>query len=121
MNTKLILLQAAKELATYIEMHNALLASQINPTDLSPPEYHDMQTCQELMEIANNLPQWINVDDRLPEKDDAYLILKDTDDIRVWFFMRRDGDIYWDSKHITKNWLLSSDPVTHWMPLPELP
>tara|TARA_R110000803_G_scaffold210685_3_gene283197 strand:- start:1800 stop:2033 length:234 start_codon:yes stop_codon:yes gene_type:complete len=65
--------------------------------------------------------EWISVEDRLPEKDDFYLILKDEDDIKVWYFIRRSDGIYWNSRHTEKHWLLSNDPVTHWMPLPEPP
>lgn len=57
-------------------------------------------------------PQWISVKDRLPERGESYLVLKDdgTSPYQlaiVWF------DRTWDFPN--------ADEVTHWMPLPEPP
>ena len=75
------------------------------------------------------MAQWINVNERLPERDSQYAITEEVlvcitnPDIGKW----KDITLY----HFGVNGWLSDDPgvtleevdciVTHWMPLPELP
>ena len=64
--------------------------------------------------IANGvtMPQWISVDDRLPEDDEIVIICTDENFIYA-------GELVGDT------WILDNDSwtatVTHWMPLPQPP
>lgn len=63
-----------------------------------------------LTELDCNLPKWIPVTDRLPEKHERVLVYsKATRMGRSIDFINSDG-----------NWYTTSQ-VTHWMPLPEPP
>lgn len=56
-------------------------------------------------------PQWISVDERLPEKTDQYLTIDKFNFARIDEFELGFGWVdYWDSKLIT-----------HWMPVPARP
>jgi len=55
MNSIQILTSAAIELKRYIDKENERLKSNIGCNDLNPPDYHDHQTCQELMDLAKQL------------------------------------------------------------------
>jgi hypothetical protein len=57
-------------------------------------------------------PQWISVNDRLPECGDNYIILKD-DGVSPYTFAIAWFDRTWDFPN--------SSEITHWMPLPEPP
>ena len=52
MNAVQILTSAAIELKSYIDKENEKLKANIRCDDLDPPDYHDHQTCQELMNLA---------------------------------------------------------------------
>jgi hypothetical protein len=52
MNAVQILTSAARELASYIDKENERLKNNISCDDLDPPDYHDHQTCQELIQLA---------------------------------------------------------------------
>ena len=62
-----------------------------------------------------NMPVWIPVTERLPEKIGLYL----TYDMNVWERpFEKQAMAYWDGEHF----LVSKfSAVTHWMPLPEPP
>ena len=86
--------------------------------------------------LANGVTvqEWISVNDRLPEKDGAYLTVINLfgyhSSINVHYFAK-DGEAvdeynlagekdvwyFYDSEY----GYVSTDSVTHWMPLPELP
>ena len=82
--------------------------------------------------IANGVtvPQWISVDDRLPEDSGYYLVVyrdKYNESISIDFDMYVKCNIgeWWESEFacdITKQFLwatrLQEQEVTHWMPLP---
>ena len=53
MSNKELLLRAASELAHYITRENNRLRIEVNKWGLKEPEYHDMQTCHELTELAH--------------------------------------------------------------------
>ena len=55
MNAIQILTSAANELKYYIDKENKKLKSNISCDDLDPPDYHDHQTCQELMDLAKKI------------------------------------------------------------------
>lgn len=52
---KRILISAANELAKYIAKANHDLKAGITATDLDDPDYHDFQTCDELLLIASEI------------------------------------------------------------------
>lgn len=84
--------------------------------DLSPYVFNAIRACQ---------PQWISVDERLPElykrvlvKSDCYLVASrepKTEHNEDWGI---DGEWMWAI--VNDSWC-DSDLVTHWMPLPEPP
>ena len=66
----------------------------------------------EIWQLKQQMPRWISVEERLPERDKEVLCL----------FVYPEGtsvcqNVYYGSGH----WLGEGDHVTHWMPLPELP
>lgn len=70
-------------------------------------EFHRAAECGRVPET----PRWINVEDRLPDDDDSYL---------VWNGNHIFVAIYWGGGE----WMFDSyatHEVTHWMPLPEPP
>ena len=108
-----ILGQAAGELSVLINCYNARLKKQISATDLDEPEYMDMQTCHELQVIAKemeSLPQWISVEDRLPEENGKYLIHTAS---------RQTYTRQYYTHHINR--FFGNVNATHWMPLPAPP
>ena len=50
-----LLTSAAMELKNYIDKENEKLKAGIRCDDLDPPNYHDHQTCQELMDLAKKI------------------------------------------------------------------
>lgn len=57
-------------------------------------------------------PQWISVDERLPENDGPYLLHYPNE--------LHDRQIGWFNSHI-RRFNFYHDHASHWMPLPELP
>ena len=89
---------------------------------------------QHLAAHGVTVQEWISVKDRLPEKDGAYLTVINCfgyhSSINVHYFAKdgeavdeynlaREKDVwyFYDSEY----GYVSTDSVTHWMPLPELP
>ena len=69
----------------------------------------------DLEKELNNRPQWISVDDRLPEKAGVYLTSWRDNTLETYQF---DGSL------MEQGWLIDLGAygrVTHWMPLPEPP
>ena len=48
-----LLARASRELEAYIEEKNKELKAGITPQDLDEPDYHDYQTCNDLLELAS--------------------------------------------------------------------
>lgn len=55
MNAVQILTSAAIELKSYIDKENERLKRGVSCDDLDPPDYHDHQTCQELINLAKKI------------------------------------------------------------------
>ena len=55
MNDIALLTSAARELKGYIDRENERLKAGISSSDLDPPDYHDHQTCYELIELAKRI------------------------------------------------------------------
>lgn len=85
---------------------------------------------RENAELRARVPEWISVDDRLPDEDGSYLVTTNL------FSGRQSIDICWfakDGKYELAGqkcvWYfydgecgsVSTDSVTHWTPLPEPP
>ena len=72
---------------------------------------------RENAELRARVPQWISVEDRLPEEDGYYLCC-----IKSSLFPDR---VYIDILECDKGSFeeghIYTDTVTHWVPLPELP
>lgn len=51
------LVSVATELESYIDAKNKELKSSINSQDLDDPDYHDYQTCFELMKLSHKIKQ----------------------------------------------------------------
>lgn len=78
--------------------------------DLSEVTWSQEPTTDNNVEYARP-PQWISVDERLPEKTDQYLTIDKFNFARIDEFELDFGWVdYWDSKLIT-----------HWMPVPDCP
>ena len=97
------------------------------------PAYYDVDACaiaQHLVAHGVTMPQWISVDDRLPDETGRYLAVKkriapddfggDRTDIVIIRFFVDDG--FRMPAHIP-DWINKkiNEEVTHWMPLPEPP
>ncbi len=52
-----LLVRASRELETYIEEKNKELKAGITSQDLDEPDYHDYQTCHDLLELASRISQ----------------------------------------------------------------
>ena len=58
------------------------------------------------------VPHWIPVEERLPEKGGYYLVHHKHGLISQRLYYEGQGELFVNVKH---------DPVTHWMPLPDAP
>ena len=101
------------------------------------PAYYDVDAlaiARYLVDRGVTVPQWISVTERLPEEDGSYLVTTNDFGNRQgvnirWF--AKDGETvdeyelagqkcvwyFYDSEY----GYVSTNSVTHWMPLPELP
>ena len=72
---------------------------------------------RENAELRARVPQWISVDDRLPEEDGYYLccIKSSLFPDRVYIDILECAKSSFEEGHIY------TDTITHWMPLPEPP
>jgi len=52
---KALLMSAASELSSALDELNTILEDGISSIDETQPDYHDYQTCHELMLLANQL------------------------------------------------------------------
>ena len=59
--------------------------------------------------------EWISVEERLPEKEDDYLVYTTAG------FIETDRFSVPEDKDVDGHWFELDDYVTHWMPLPEAP
>ena len=50
-----LLVSASIELEEYIDDKNKELKAGITPQDLDEPDYHDYQTCHDLLELASRI------------------------------------------------------------------
>lgn len=72
--------------------------------------------------------EWISVNDRLPNETQDYLVVLNNEDIDILLFNSK-NDPYQTWSSMLNKFLFSdskgewhsTDRVTHWMPLPELP
>lgn len=67
-----------------------------------------------------NMNQWINVNDRLPEEDDYYIVY------RQWHVKDVNRNLDFDCDEVSVTWYsdisgFGDDTVTHWMALPKPP
>ena len=86
----------------------------------------DLRDARAEIERLQNALEWISVKERLPELKEG----QESNGVNVLTFItypwiRRfslDGDrVRWDGAYADTHYLLVSEPVTHWMPLPEPP
>ena len=59
-------------------------------------------------------PQWISVEDRLPEDYNKYLLFLDNGRIAIGWY-------HGDAMQFVEDGIVMIETVTHWMPLPEAP
>lgn len=57
-------------------------------------------------------PRWVRCEERMPEKNGAYLVFIGYGDNWIWF-----KDIYKDGKFMADTCALNGAKVTHWMPI----
>ena len=76
---------------------------------------------RENAELRARVPQWISVDDRLPEPKHEF-------DARNWYLVALSNGVVKELAYEFHNhsvfgygWRETAYPVTHWMPLPEPP
>lgn len=70
---------------------------------------------RENAELRARVPQWISVDDRLPEDDKQRVMVAYIGDYPIGY-PKIDTDRY-----VRGHWVRYGGYVTHWMPLPEPP
>jgi hypothetical protein len=74
--------------------------------------------------LSGVIIEWINVEDRLPEKNGRYLVTADTDDglhvTEMRFEQNDQGEIWFYKGEPTYCHTFYIDPI-YWMPLPEPP
>ena len=119
-----LLERAANELSVLIAAYNFRLKRAITSQTEDEPDYMDMQTCHELQVMANQVgevPEWISVNDHMPEEKGYYLVLFDA-------LMGAKQEVVMLETHHRKRWISNTHSwddheglATHWMPLPELP
>lgn len=75
---------------------------------------YEGKTLREWIEILEEYSSngWISVKDRLPEKNDTYIVTVN-DGVQVFST--------WDVYHSSFGWCSEAQKVTHWMPMPEPP
>ena len=76
---------------------------------------------RENAELRARVPQWVSVDDRLPEPKHEF-------DARNWYLVALSNGVVKELAYEFHNhsvfgygWRETAYPVTHWMPLPEPP
>ena len=76
---------------------------------------------RENAELKARMPEWISVDDRLPEPKHEF-------DARNWYLVALSNGVVKELAYEFNNnsvfgygWRETAYPVTHWMPLPEPP
>ena len=57
-------------------------------------------------------PRWVRCEERLPEKNGAYIVFVGYGDNWIWF-----KDIFMDGKFMADACALNGARVTHWMPI----
>ena len=74
------------------------------------------------------MSKWISVNDRLPNETQGFLVVLDNEDVDIRLFNSKNEPYQTWSSMLDKFLFLdnkgewhSTDRVTHWMPLPELP
>lgn len=74
------------------------------------------------------MTEWISVNDRLPNETQDYLVVLNNEDIDIRLFNSKNDPYQTWSSMLNKFLFVdnkgewhSTDRVTHWMPLPELP
>lgn len=74
------------------------------------------------------MSEWISVNDRLPNETQDYLVVLNNEDIDIRLFNSKNDPYQTWSSMLNKFLFVdnkgewhSTDQVTHWMPLPELP
>lgn len=74
------------------------------------------------------MSEWINVNDRLPNETQGYLVVLNNEDIDIRVFNSKNEPLQTWASMLDKFLFVdnkgewhSTDRVTHWMPLPELP
>jgi len=110
-----------EELVKRLRSHNGWALNKTLDEAADAIEEEDMafrQLERDYKVLCGNLPKWIPVTERLPEKYDCYYLVV----LNNW---NTDFCLYTKEKgfgmYITPKWLDANDEVTHWMPLPEPP
>ena len=99
-------------------------------------EYYDLDVCCQggekdilkdaasaIEELLAAVPNWISVEERLPEVDERVLACVGIPgELSVWDGVRWNGE-EWEAEEEAAYdyWTTIDDPVTHWMPLPAPP
>ena len=101
------------ELLRYTEV-NGDRDPQNYVTNLCGSCYLCEQAADALERLEKQVPKWIPVTERLPEKEGTYLTYTEKESIHLDCFC-----IY--PNHGTQFWVRGNGKVTHWMPLPPAP
>lgn len=107
------------------------LMKRVHISSISNPNHSDKtvieMTAKAMIDFKNENPSWINVNDRMPEKEQGVLVFITTGFITV-AYLKKDE---FEGTKIIKSWQLFGDTktlfvkdfdeITHWMPLPNEP
>lgn len=76
----------------------------------------NMELLEDLPKYGEQIAHWVSVEERLPEKNGAYLVFMGYGHNWIWF-----KDIFMDGKFMADTCALKGAKVDYWMPLPEPP
>lgn len=101
----------------YTDAAAAIEALQANVKRLEQERDELIGQMPELTETADGWkwkwkPHWVSVEERLPEKNGAYLVFMEYGHNWIWF-----KDIFMDGKFMADTCALNGAKVTHWMPI----
>ena len=74
-----------------------------------------------IQQLEAQIPKWISVEERLPNKQCEFLVLYSFGETNVHYFSGVMYFVLYDERPHFENDGLYGLHVTHWMPLPELP
>lgn len=104
-----------EELIHDLRLHHDTVVETYSKDGVKIAETIYSQAANAIEELSK--PKWIPVTERLPEKEQCYLVVLKNRTVDFCFYTKRFGF----GMYLAKKWESANDEVTHWMPLPEPP